>query len=120
MTNVSDDRDPQDISETLDEDRIDDPEGAGIDFPSDTPWAVEEELVTEPIVDSVASREARLHPEAPDDPENRAGAAEADEIATDDEPDLSEQLISDEVNLVADALAPTAEEAAVHVRNPEE
>jgi hypothetical protein len=113
MTN----QDPQDVAEQLDEDVTNtDPgnteQNGLLDFAPDEPVAVDEELVTEPIVDSVASREERLQPEAIDDlggpsqdlaPNDLASALEDDELDLD---------IGD---LAADPSELSPEEAALHV-----
>ena len=84
------------------------------DLTPDDPYLVDEELVTEPIVDSVASREARLEPE---DDAALASAVDDREVILMEE-DLSEALIADEIGIVADDGDLSAEEAAIHVVEP--
>lgn len=105
-------QDPQDVAEQLDEDVTNtDPgnteQNGLLDFAPDDPVAVEEELVTEPIVDSVASREERLQPEAIDEiqgpSDDLASALQDDELGLD---------VGD---LAADPSDLAPEEAALHV-----
>lgn len=107
---------PQDIAEGFDEETTGaDPDAADrTDMVPDDPYLVDEELVTEPIVDSVASREARLEP---DDDAALAAAADDREVDLMEE-DLSEALITDEIGLVSDDGDLSAEEAAIHVVEP--
>lgn len=106
-------QDPQDVAEQLDEDVTNtdpgNPEQNGLlDFAPDEPVAADEELVTEPIVDSVASRDERLQPEAFDDiggPSNDLASAL----------DVDELDISDIGDLAADPSELSPEEAALHV-----
>ena len=105
-------QDPQDVAEQLDEDVTNtDPgnteQNGLLDFAPDDPVAVDEELVTEPIVDSVASREERLQPEAID--EIRGPSDDLASALQDDELDL------DIGDLASDPSELAPEEAALHV-----
>lgn len=104
---------PQDSAESFDEEMTGvDPDASDRADPApDVPYLVDEELVSEPIVDSVESREARLEPE---DDASLAPAADDREVELMEE-DLSEALIADEIGLVADDGDLSAEEAAIHV-----
>ena len=107
---------PQDIAEAFDEETTGaDPDAADrTDMAPDDPYLVDEELVTEPIVDSVASREARVEPG-----DDAALAPSVDDREVDlIEADLSEALIADEIGIVADDGDLSAEEAAIHVVEP--
>jgi hypothetical protein len=109
---------PQDIAEAFDEETTgadpDAPPGDRVDLAPDDPYLVGEELSTEPILDSVASREARLEPDGDDVVASAIDDREVDLM----EADLSEALIADEIDLVADDADLSAEEAAVHVVEP--
>jgi hypothetical protein len=105
----------QDVAEAFDEETTgSDPDAEGrMDTAIDVPYLLDEEQVTEPIVDSVASRDDRLEP---DDDEIIAAAfddRDVDEL----ELDLSEDLDSEELGLVSDESDMSAEEAALHVIN---
>ena len=82
-----------------------------VDPAPDVPYLVDEELVSEPIVDSVESREARLEPE---DDASLAPAADDRDVELMEE-DLSDLLASDELGVIADDGDLSAEEAAIHV-----
>jgi len=104
---------PQDIAEAFDEETTgSDPDVDGrMDVTVDEPYLVDEEQVTEPILDSVATRDAR---EEPDDDAILASAiddSEVDEIID----DLTAELDSEDIGLVADDSDMSAEEAALHV-----
>ena len=105
--------DTQDGAEAVDEAATaSDPDDAEhFDPAPDVPYLVEEELVTEPIVDSVALREARLDP---DDDDIVASARDDREEAL-IEADLVEPLVTDGNSLVGDVDSPSAEEAAIHI-----
>lgn len=99
---------PQDIAEALDDERVGvDPithdQVGAIEMPGDLPYAVNETIVTEPIVDSVASREARLEPET------------WSTTPTSTTVDLDETMTVEEVHLIADDNQHSAEEEAVHL-----
>lgn len=104
---------PQDRAEAFDEETTGaDPDAADrVDPAPDVPYLVDEELVSEPIVDSVESREARL------EPEDDASLAPADDDRDAElmEDDLSDLLASDGLGVIADDGDLSAEEAAVHV-----
>jgi len=104
---------PQDSAESFDEDMTGaDPDASDRADPApDVPYLVDEELVSEPIVDSVESREARLEPE---DDASLAPAADDRDVEL-MEADLSELLASDELGVIADDGELSAEEAAIHV-----
>lgn len=111
MTDGHDSHDAQDIAEQFDEDVTNadpgNPEQNGLlDVAPDSPVAVEEELVTEPIIDSVASRDERLQPEAIDEIQGPS-----DDLASvlEDDPDL------DIGDLAGDPTDLAPEEAALHV-----
>ena len=91
--------DPQDIAEQLDEDVTSpDPAGRVPNGPSgpapDEPVAVDEEQVSEPIVDSVASRDDRLQPDLDD----------LDELDDLDDLDGSDRELDREVVLAGGAI----------------
>lgn len=106
---------PQDVAEGLDEemtgtDPVTSDELGGLDMPGELPFAVDEDLVSEPIVDSFASRDDRTMPEADLVPHELLDSGS--ELFGGDQP---EDLIADEVHLVADDTAMTAEESALHL-----
>jgi hypothetical protein len=113
---MADQPDPQDLAEQLDDDAIHagtgDPEQNGLlDLAPDEPLAVEEELVTEPIVDSVASRDERLQPETIVEiqgPSDDLRSVLVDSVLVDD-PQL------DVGDLAADPSELAPEDAALHV-----
>lgn len=101
---------PQDVAEGYDEETVGiDPitrdEFGAAEIPPDAPYAVNEELVTEPIIDSVASRDDRLTPEV--------GSITAEVLGEEAVP--SQQMVCEEVSLVADQSHMSAEESALHV-----
>lgn len=104
---------PQDSAESFDEDMTGaDPDASDRADPApDVPYLVDEELVSEPIIDSVESREARLEPE---DDASLAPAADDRDVEL-MEADLSDLLASDELGVIADDGDLSAEEAAIHV-----
>ncbi|MFN8023493.1 MAG: hypothetical protein U0Q03_18335 [Acidimicrobiales bacterium] len=124
--------DPQDIAEQLDEDVTDtdpgNPEQNGpFGLAPDDPVAVDEEQVTEPIVDSVASRDDRLQPEAfelddQDDLDDLDGSDDRDlevvlsggAIPSEEDVDPIE-LDVDRGDLAGDPSDLAPEEAALHV-----
>lgn len=112
--------DPQDVAEQLDEDVTNtdpgnpdpgNPEQNGLtSFAPDEPLAVDDEQVTEPIVDSVASRDERLQPEVLDDvvgPSDDLASA----LTSAREDDLDDELF----DLAADPNELAPEEAALHL-----
>lgn len=105
------DIDPQDIAEQFDEDVTnadpDNPEQPLLGLANDEPLAVDEALVSEPIVDSVASREQRLQPE----PFEETGGPSA-EMSGRAVPDGD---LSDVGDLAGDPSDLSPEEAALHV-----
>jgi hypothetical protein len=105
--------DPQDVAETVDEETTgSDPDADGrMDSAVDRPYLANEPVVTEPILDSVASREARLEP---GDDEALASALDDEEVDL-MEADLSEALITDEIGVVGDERDLSSEEAAMHI-----
>ena len=119
--------DPQDIAEQLDEDVTSpDPAGRVPNGPSgpapDEPVAVDEEQVSEPIVDSVASRDDRLQPDLDDLDDLDGSDRELDRevvlaggaIPSDEDIDPVELPI-DRGDLAGDPADLAPEEAALHV-----
>jgi hypothetical protein len=101
---------PQDVAEGLDEetlgtDPVTQDEFGVAEIPADLPYAVDEELVTEPITDSVASRDERLIPEAWTAPSGTLH----------DIPELDDGASVDTIPLVADPRHRSAEEDAIHL-----
>ena len=99
--------DPQDLAEHLDDDvTVADPgyadEDGLVNFPPDRPMGVGEELVSEPIIDSVESRAARTRP---------------DVFETADAPNRTPRgpMVVDGQPLAGTPGEPSPEEAALHV-----
>jgi hypothetical protein len=109
--------DPQDVAESYDEETTaSDPDDEGrMDTTVDRPYLANEPNVVEPIIDSVATREARTEPE---DDEELAAARDEEDVEL-MEADLSEALIADEVGVVGDEDDRSAEEAAMHIIDTE-
>ncbi|MBI5090620.1 MAG: hypothetical protein HZB15_17650 [Actinobacteria bacterium] len=109
--------DPQDAAESFDEETTgSDPDDEGrMDTTIERPYLAGETNVVEPIVDSVATREARTEP---DDDADLAAALDEAEVDL-MEADLSEALIANDVELVGDERDLSAEEAAIHVIDPD-
>ena len=107
---------PQDVAEAFDEETTGtDPDTEGrMDVAVDEPYLLNEEQVTEPIMDSVDSREDRLEP---DDDEILAAALDEDELEL-IEADLDAELDLEDLGLVSDESDMSAEEAALHVIEP--
>lgn len=103
--------DPQDVAESLDETVTggDDVDPVPFDGAPERPFAAEEEIVVEPITDSVAGRDRRSNPELDDDDDGHDREDEARlyaELTDEDDP-----VIGDDEDL-------SAEEAALHLERP--
>jgi hypothetical protein len=107
---------PQDVAEAFDEETTgSDPDADGrMDIAVDEPFLLNEEQVTEPILDSVETREDRLEPS---DDEILAAALDEDELEL-IEADLEAELDAEDIGLVSDESDMSAEEAALHVIEP--